>query len=188
MFERFTEDARQLVVQAQAEARDLGHGRIGTEHLLLATLRDGSPLRDVVERLGVTRQRVRQDLASRSEPGAGAPGAALRDLGIDLDEVRRRVEASFGPGALDAAPGRRRLLFRRRGRSGGHIPFTAEAKKALEQSLRESLELRSGNIRAEHVVLGILHSDGPVTSLLHRLGVPPEGVRRAVRRRLEDAA
>ena len=185
MFERFTEDARQVVVEAQAEARALRHGWIGTEHLLLAALRPGVPLRDVLGQLGVTHENVRQDLGSRS---AGAPGAALRDLGIDVDEVRRRVEAVFGPGALDAPPARRRRWFRRRERRGGHISFTTEAKRALERSLREALDLRSRDIRAEHILLGILRDEGQVTATLRRLGVDRSAVRRALLSRLGNAA
>lgn len=187
MFERFTEDARQTVVEAQAEARRLGHGWIGTEHLMLATLRQGSPLCAVLEALGVTYEGVRADLESRSTEGAGAPDAALRDLGIDVDEVRRRVEASFGPGALDAAPTRRHRWSGRR-RHGRHIPFTPEARKALEESLRESVRLGSGDIRSAHILLGLLAAGGPASAILHRLGVPPETVRRAVLRQLGTAA
>ena len=60
MFERFTEQARQMVVLAQEEARLLKHNYIGTEHLLLGLLRDeGGPAGRVLESLGVTSSRVR---------------------------------------------------------------------------------------------------------------------------------
>ena len=56
MFERFTEEARQVVVSSQDEARQLHHNFIGTEHLLLGLLdQTGSPTRAVFERHGLTR-------------------------------------------------------------------------------------------------------------------------------------
>lgn len=60
---------------------------------------------------------------------------ALRSVGIDLDEVRRNVEDAFGPGALDrGVPDAHRSGTR-------HIPFTRDAKRALELSLREAIHL-----------------------------------------------
>ena len=100
MFERFTQDARQVVVEAQDEARRLHHGRIGTEHLLLALLMRKTPTAAVLVRHGLTRDAVTQSVMGYV--GSGALDAdALTSLGIDLDAVRTTVEASFGPGALD---------------------------------------------------------------------------------------
>jgi hypothetical protein len=70
MFERFSDRSRRVVVLAQEEARLLGHGYIGTEHLLLGLIRDGE----------------------------GVAATALRALGADLDTLRREVEALAGPG------------------------------------------------------------------------------------------
>ena len=70
-FERFTNEARQAVTVGQEEARRLKHNYLGTEHLLLALLRD------------------RQ----------GAPAVALRDLGISLQDVRREVVRIIGRGS-----------------------------------------------------------------------------------------
>ena len=64
MFERFTERARQVVVFAQDEARALGHGYIGTEHLLLGLLREDEGLASrVLESLGVSAEAVREQVA-----------------------------------------------------------------------------------------------------------------------------
>ena len=63
MFERFTDRARRVVVQAQEEARTLGHSYIGTEHVLLGLLSEGE--------------------------GVGA--RVLTELGADLNEVRQQV-------------------------------------------------------------------------------------------------
>ncbi len=188
MFERFTESARAAVVGAQSEARSLGHGWIGTEHLLLAVLADeSSEVTSALHGLGLDVGRVRAQVLA--EVGAGVDDeAALRDLGIDLGAVRQRVEQRFGPGALDAPPPRRRrrrFLGRRRppvpcGSPSGHIPFTPRAKKSLERALREAAAQRSRDIRATHLVLGLMREEGLAARVVTRLGVPPDAVRQAV--------
>jgi len=61
MFERFSDRARRVVVQAQQEARERGHGYLGPEHLLLGLVRDGNGLAArVLDALGVSREAVRQ--------------------------------------------------------------------------------------------------------------------------------
>ena len=108
MFERFTDSARAAVVGAQAEARALGHGWIGTEHLLLAVLRDPDrPVARQLAGLGLTHDRLHAEVVT-TLGGDHDDGSALRDLGIDLDAVRARVEEQFGPGALDLASRRPR--------------------------------------------------------------------------------
>src|SRR5690242_20336168 len=131
MFERFTADARQVVVDAQHEARQMHAGHIGTEHLLLALLAQPTTLTAaVLTRHGLTHDAVARSV--RSYVGSqGLDAEALSSVGIDLDAVRESVEATFGPGALDA--GRRTVR--------GHIPFSPRAKKVLELSLRETLAL-----------------------------------------------
>jgi ATP-dependent Clp protease ATP-binding subunit ClpA len=170
MFERFTEPAQRAVVDAQEEARDLRHGFIGTEHLLLALLRESSSVaRRALDRLGVERDAVRSDVVRLV--GEGPPNRlgerdaeALRSIGIDLDEVRRRLEEAVGPGALERRD-RVRHGWRRRGRCEpiadhiaftGHIPFTPRAKKVLELSLREARQLGHGYIGTEHILLGLV--------------------------------
>ena len=188
MFERFTESARGAVVGAQVEARSLGHSWIGTEHLLLAVLADGSSeVSRALSSLGLDAGRFRQHLVA--ELGVGVDdGTALRDLGIDLDSVRRRVEERFGPGALDSPPPIRGRRWRRRrartarcGSPSGHIAFTPRAKKSLELALREAVAAGSGEIGVPHLVLGLMREDGLAARVVTRLGVSPEDVRRAVR-------
>jgi ATP-dependent Clp protease ATP-binding subunit ClpA len=179
MFERFTDEARNVVVGAQQHARALQHGWIGTEHLLLALLDDpdGRPAR-LLAPWGVRRDSVADEvvrIVGRGEPDLDA--GALATLGIDLDTVRERVERTFGPGALS---GRRSC---RRVRSGGVAPFTARSKKVLELSLREAIAMGDNFIGAEHMLLGILRAgDGVAAGILGSRGVQPEAVRAALRR------
>ncbi len=236
MFERFTRPARQVVVQAQHQARRYGHNFIGPEHLLLAVVSGDDPASAVLRDLGLTPERTEAEFArltqskplgpasqpTADEPPSGqptgpvpAPGPeanpladldrdALAAIGIDLDEVRTRIEATFGPGALNRAvpcnqqrrPHRalhRRLLRRRRpgpGRPGrdtspgavrGHIPFTPRAKKILELSLREALSLGDNYIGMEHLALALTSMrDGLVPRILAGLQVSPDAIRAAL--------
>jgi ATP-dependent Clp protease ATP-binding subunit ClpA len=143
MFERFTDRARRVVVLAQEEARMLEHNYIGTEHLLLALIREGE----------------------------GVAAAALRALEVDLDTLRREVEALVGRGQQPA--------------KGGHIPFTPRAKKALELSLRESVQLGHAYIGTEHLLLGIVREgEGPAAQVLQQRGLELNTVRQEVIRLL----
>jgi ATP-dependent Clp protease ATP-binding subunit ClpA len=173
VFERFTPEAREVVVLAQEEARTLRHDHVGTEHLLLALLRLDTPTTAVLRRHGLDHAEVAEAVASAG--GDGLDADALRTLGIDLDAVRDVVEATFGPGALDPRSGGRRKS------SPGHIPFTAGAKKVLELSLRETLAMRSNRITDGHVLLGLLRDgQGPTMKVLHDRGIDPVGLRRDV--------
>jgi ATP-dependent Clp protease ATP-binding subunit ClpA len=171
VFERFTPEAREVVVLAQEEARALGHDHVGTEHLLLALLRSDTATSAVLRRHGLTHAEVAE--AVTAHLGAvDLDAEALRTLGIDLDAVRDVAEATFGPGALDAPrSGRRRGV-------PGHIPFTAGAKKVLELSLREAIAQRSRTIRDGHLALGLLREgQGLAAKVLHDRGVDPVALR-----------
>ncbi|MGH3437842.1 MAG: Clp protease N-terminal domain-containing protein [Sciscionella sp.] len=191
MFERFTVVAREVVVGAQSEAQWLGHDHIGTEHLLLAVLRGGDDVGSkVLAELGVRPETARTHLARILGPGVtgGIDAAALNAVGIDLDAVRRKVEESFGPGALDRGAGER---CGRRGnrRLAGHLPFSARAKKALELALREAQQLHHNYIGSEHILLGLLREGGGLaTRLLVEQGVAPDAVRERVLSKLRPAA
>jgi ATP-dependent Clp protease ATP-binding subunit ClpA len=176
MFERFTEEARQTVVLAQQEARELHSGHIGTEHLLLGVVgQGGTPVADVLVRHGVTRQSTIEAVA-RFTGRSGLDAEALGAVGIDLDAVRERVEATFGPGALDAdRPGRGTAR-------SGHIPFTPRAKKVLELSLREAIALKSRSIGDGHIVLGLLREgEGLAAKVISDRGIDPAALREEIR-------
>jgi hypothetical protein len=109
MPERFTDDARTVLVHAQRHARRLGHRYIGCEHLLLALVGTDQPASAVLRERGLTPGRVEEEIVRRAGTGAGASlfadldRAALASIGIDLDAVRARIDASFGPDALTRA-------------------------------------------------------------------------------------
>ena len=115
--------------------------------------------------------------------------AALRAIGIDLAAIRHRVESAFGPGALDQPRRRRVGRLRRMLRAGGHLRFSTGAKQALEQSLRQAIDLHHGDIGPDHVLLGLIATDqDPASRTLQRLGVDPADVRARVRAQLHRAA
>ena len=122
MFERFTQEARTLVALASEHARRLGHRYVGGEHILLAAVTAGQPASAVLCAHGVTPEFVEEEIVRRVGLGAGAglfgglDKDALATIGIDLDAVRARIEASFGPQALArAAQAAHRDLRRRPG-------------------------------------------------------------------------
>jgi ClpA/ClpB-like protein/UvrB/UvrC motif-containing protein len=104
--------------------------------------------------------------------GEGVAAEALKSLGIRLDPVRQQVEEIIGRGqeALQ-----------------GHIPFTPQAKKVLELSLREALQLGHDYIGTEHILLGLLREGGGVAAqVLVRLGADLNRVRQQVIRLLNE--
>ena len=98
--------------------------------------------------------------------GEGVAAKALESLGISLEAVRQQVEEIIGQG--QAAP-------------TGHIPFTPRAKKVLELSLREALQLGHNYIGTEHILLGLIHEgEGVAAKALESLGISLEAVRQQV--------
>jgi ATP-dependent Clp protease ATP-binding subunit ClpA len=144
MFERFTREARLVVVDAEAEARELGSPTIEAEHVLLALTR-----------------------IDRSTP----VGAALADCGLDhdglleaLDAERAHSLAAVGISIGDfdlAAP-----------RPSARPRMAAGAKSALEHALRISLERADRRIGAGHILLALLRAEaGTVPRALREAGV-----------------
>lgn len=156
MFNRFTRAAKEAVIETQRIALEQGSDRIDTEHLLLTLSQDGE-VRFALETAGdVTALRLALEQEIRSQ---GLDGEALASLGIDLEEVSRRTDEVFGAGALSQAKRKR-----------GHIPFTREAKKALELALREAVRLKDRSIGTRHLLLGLLRADCPARSTLTAQG------------------
>lgn len=169
MFERFTKEARAVVTGAQGVARAAGSRSIDTRHLLLPLIetpgRVPQALRDAGADVAALATRARADLRA-----GGIDGDALAGIGIDLDAVRRQAEAVFGPDALERAAHTPK----------GHIPFTSDAKKALELSLREAIRLHQKSIVSSHLLLGIVRGDSPGRALLIGAGVDIAALRRAL--------
>ncbi|MBX6357895.1 MAG: Clp protease [Micromonosporaceae bacterium] len=194
MLERFTTQARTVVMRAREERRQLRHPHIGTEHLLLAMLSEDAGIAyDVLREAGVDAAAVRAEVQRLVGPAPAMlseeDAAALRTIGIDLDAVLARVEETFGPDALDPpppAPPARGLLGRRR-RSAGRL--TPRARKVLELALREALRLKHNYIGTEHILLGLIREgEGLAAKILFESGVDLADLRRATEARLRRAA
>lgn len=191
MFKRFTPEARQVVLEAQEHAVRLGHDWIGCEHLLLAVADPMTPVGSLLTEKGAPLQALEEAISVVIGPGPleSDDSLLLATLGIDAEEVRQAVEATFGSGALNAARtrerrGRRRRLSRRRGpciTSPARPPFTPKAKRCLELSLRESLRRKHDHIGVEHIALALLSRDDTAAwQVLLHVGIEPDQLRRAI--------
>jgi ATP-dependent Clp protease ATP-binding subunit ClpC len=191
VFEKFTDPAKRVLVLAQNEAIEQGHDYIGTEHVLVGLAgMPGTLAGSVLQDNGITVPALRAEIAdvlvaSGVQPvGPQAATEALAAIGIDVDEIRRRADETFGPG---------KFHFPR-------PPFTPRAKKVLEHTLRQMVELHSDTIGPEHILLGIL-AEGEQTGadrdggsgasvervgvkVLRNLGVDVDALRPAVLERL----
>ena len=98
--------------------------------------------------------------------GDGIAAKALAELNISIDSVREQVQEIIGQG--QQAP-------------SGHIPFTPRAKKVLELSLREALQLGHNYIGTEHILLGLIREgEGVAATVLVKLGADLTRVRQTV--------
>ncbi|WP_157355448.1 Clp protease N-terminal domain-containing protein [Nocardia terrae] len=156
MFERFTLLAQRAVANAQDAALALGHDFIGAEHLLLGLCATAGTGSEVLRAHGIELEAVRDHTVTLARQ-AGIPETrgqptrdALATLGIDVDALRQRADASFGPGVF---------RFPR-------PAFTPGAQQVLATAVREAGALGSPRVDTEHLLLGLLHeTDG----LAHRL-------------------
>ena len=98
--------------------------------------------------------------------GEGVAAKALESLNISLEAVRAQVEEIIGQGGSSPS---------------GHIPFTPRAKKVLELSLREALQLGHNYIGTEHILLGLIREgEGVAAQVLVKLGADLSRVRQQV--------
>jgi ATP-dependent Clp protease ATP-binding subunit ClpA len=172
-----------MVVSIAAEqAGELGHDRVGSEHLLLGLLSPETGAGyQVLHAAGLQADRVREIIRQRS-PGAGMltqeDAESLRSVGIDLDVVLENLSKCFGPDAVSHGRPRR---FRPR--------FSTPAKKTLQLALREAIWLKAGAIGSEHILLGLLRCDDSDTNaVLAELGVKSDDLRKATLRTIGRAA
>lgn len=139
MYENFTERSRKVMALANQEAQRLNHEHIGTEHVLLGLIKEGS--------------------------GVGAN--VLKNMGLELPQVRREVERLVKPGQAIVTVGRPL-----------HTPLT---KKVIEYALDEARKLNHSHVGTEHLLLGLLRvNEGKAVEVLMGLGIKLEEVRQEV--------
>jgi DNA-binding transcriptional regulator YhcF (GntR family) len=142
-----TDRVRKVLAMAREEAIRLGHGQVGTEHILLGLLRE--------------------------KGGVGA--AALAKLGAEPEPVRERLTGALRPGKAAV-------------RLPSKLPYTAGAKKVLEQAMVEARELRHSYVGTEHLLMGLLREEkGKAAEALNAFGVTVALAREEVLRALSTA-
>ncbi|MEC8458202.1 MAG: ATP-dependent Clp protease ATP-binding subunit [Bacteroidota bacterium] len=138
MEENFSPRVRDVITYSKEEALRLGHDYIGTEHLLLGILREGE----------------------------GNAVTILKDLGLDLGNVRNKIEGIAAPYATNAPT------------SGKNLPLTRQAEKALKTTFLEAKLFQSPVIRTPHLLLCILRNDNdPISSVMAQLGASYDAVK-----------
>jgi ATP-dependent Clp protease ATP-binding subunit ClpA len=207
MFERFDERATRVLKTAFAEAADLGDDAIVTEHLLLALGTADNGTARLLAEAGVNPADLRRRLvaaAGRRPDVRRDHEALLAILGIDLAEVRRRAEATFGADAIQWAawrvrpPRRRRSLWsriscskplpRRRCESplaGRPLALIPRMKRLLERATRAA---RPQLATPEHLLLVLVTGNEPACEILSAAGVDLVGLAAATRRQIDEQA
>jgi ATP-dependent Clp protease ATP-binding subunit ClpA len=187
MFERFTEPARAVLVEAKDVAVELDSGCIDVGHILYGCAEGreetaGQPLRDCgISVVSIRNQLPRGKYVTR--PGGQVDPDALRAIGIEYEEIQAAVAETFGPRALEHAPDRRIPA------TGRKPPFTIEAKRSLEQALRVAVELHHDRMAPGHILLGLLRLDNDfVSSTIEQSGTTRAALSAEVLRHLEAAS
>lgn len=143
-FDKFTERTRHVLAFSQDEAQRLHHSHIGPEHLLLGLLREGD----------------------------GVAARALRELGVDLEISRERVELIIGRGHHSVH---------------GDVGLTPRAKRVVELAVEEHTRLNHHYVGTEHLLLGLIREgDGIAAGVLAQQGVKLEDARVTVLRLLGE--
>ncbi|MFI1912648.1 Clp protease N-terminal domain-containing protein [Nocardia sp. NPDC020380] len=180
MFERLTEQSKQVIRVAQDAAISMRNDFIGTEHFLLGLAATSGAAGEVLDAQGAELGLVRAEVIRQSEAaGVSRTGGqvaidALSSIGIDVTEIQRRADDSFGRGVF---------LYPR-------PAFTVQGKQLLAESLRESLELGDERIDTGHILLGLLDADPDsiAAQTLAALGVDTAALRSATLDRLARRA
>lgn len=170
MFRGDHPDLHRTIGRAVRLARDLGHPRTGSEHLLAALAH--SPVADVLLRHGATAEAIRDaaHLAAPLGAGGAADRAVLAPLGVDLDRLLG------GTPALDRPAGREPLLplgaaEARRRCARFDPPLGLDAQASYAASLRLALARRERDHRPEHLALALTALDPGVAWVLKAAGV-----------------
>jgi ATP-dependent Clp protease ATP-binding subunit ClpC len=178
VYDRFTALAKRVLVAAGDAAASLGHDFIGTEHLLLGLAQTAGTASETLRAHGVELGRVRAEMVRQLATSAETQGAAtapkptaqdaLSSLGIDVAEIRRRADETFGAGALKYP----------------RPAYSLRAKKVVQSALKQARELGQERIDTEHLLLGMLENGGTGVQVLTALGVAPEALRQSVLERI----
>ena len=191
MFDRCDADTVAVLEAGFDEARRLGHGWLGTEHLLLALAQHRDVLPEAVAQLLPGEHAVRAALLEHMGDRPPLPqGELLGTLGIDLDEVRAAVRRTFGAEAVERL---RRPVhqpwqpWRRPTRActsllAGQLAAAPRLKRALELALEDATRRRRTAIDPAGLLLGMVEVEGMAACLLVDVGVPPDDIRVALQR------
>ena len=196
MFERFTDEARGVVISARTKAAERGDDQLLPVHMLYGLTATEGLAAAVLAPLGADTTAVERELGRMTPAGDASEGAQARDdaealaaIGIDLQEIKRKIEDGFGPGALDRVP----LTPRGPLNWTARLSLSDQSKLTLAFSLREARALRHNYIGTEHVLLGLLRvaerdPRGEFASVtLRNLGIDPGQARQRVLDELRHA-
>jgi ATP-dependent Clp protease ATP-binding subunit ClpA len=188
MFDRLDPAARDVLDQALRQARELDHRYLGTEHVLLGLAVAGGPVADLLAERGCGAADIRAEILDYIGEGAPQqrPDELLAGLGIDLAEVRRRAEATFGSDAVAEAalrtrPRRRHLPVIHRWWPGcdrgtpcysallgtGWLGFAPRLKRVLDDAQTTAAPAQ---VSPQHLLVAILDEGNGVACriLVHR--------------------
>jgi ATP-dependent Clp protease ATP-binding subunit ClpA len=160
MFERFTDKARSVVILAKTKATERGDDEIRPIHMLYGLVSTDGVAARALTGLGVDAAGVERELAKTAPAGhaplgdaASGDAEALAAIGIDLEEIKRKIEENFGPGALERVPLTRKGPLNW---TGGRLPLNDQAKLSLALALKEARALHHDYLGTEHLLLGLL--------------------------------
>lgn len=140
MDDNFSPRVKDVITYSKEEALRLGHDFIGTEHLMLGLLRDGN----------------------------GKAISILRNLEIDLDYLRRKIEILSPANPTNAAELQQKT----------NLHLTRQAERALKTTFLEAKLFQSSSINTAHLLLCILRNENdPTTKVLHKLQIDYETVK-----------
>jgi len=189
MFERFTDQARRVVVLAQEEARLMRHGHVGTEHLLVALARvDDDVATPMLADHGLTAEKARAEVVAIIGVGNAEPGGQLPFTPAAHDALEATLRESLELGHDRVQPAHL-LLGVLRQRDGvarrvlaGAGAHPTESREEVERRLAAVSGSTPGELRSPfadgELLMQVLARDGAVAAWLRERGVDEQAVRR----------